>query len=67
MWLPARAAAAGGLPVGAVGAAVQVVQVGGEAVGLRGALAAGGLHPAGSGSDWRCWGAAGGRLHITLS
>ena len=43
--LPARAAAAGGLPVGAVAAAVQVVQVGGEAVGLRAGLAAGGLHP----------------------
>ncbi len=44
----AGAAAAGGLSVGAVAAAVQVVQVGGEAVRLRGALAACGLHP---GSD----------------
>lgn len=43
--LYAGAAAAGGLPIGAVAAAVQVVQVGGEAVGLRGALAACGLHP----------------------
>lgn len=43
--LSARAAASGGLSVGAVAAAVQVVQVGGEAVGLRGAFAACGLHP----------------------
>lgn len=49
--LYARAAAAGGLPVWAVAAAVQVVQVGGEAVGLRAALGAGGLHP-GSSRVW---------------
>lgn len=40
--LSARAAAADGLSVGAVAAAVQVVQIGGETVGLRGAAC--GLH-----------------------
>lgn len=41
----AGAATAGGLPIGAVAAAVQVVQVRGEAVGLRGVLPACGPHP----------------------
>lgn len=62
--VPARAAVSGGLPVRAVAAAVQVLQVGGEAVVLRVAC---GLHPLCAPRCSSLTGASGAALHITLS